>query len=153
MWTERKRLVGLLAASLLLNVFLVGLFVGRGVALHKPPGPPPTGPLVPDRQVAALPDDQKKLFRDAMKAHREVIQAARRRHRAARDKIEADIAAPVFDRANVTADFDTLHQTNRDIDQAVGDALVDALGSLEPASRAALVTPGAATSQPPAKGP
>lgn len=151
MWTDRKRLVGLLAASFLLNVFLVGLLVGRGVALHKPAGPPPPGPLVPNRQVAALPDDQKTLFHDAMKAHREVIQAARRRHRAARDKIEADIAAPIFDRANVTADFDTLHQTNRDIDKAVGEALVDALGSLDPASRAALVAHGAGPGGAPAE--
>ena len=148
MWSDHRRLVGLFAASLLLNVFLLGLFVGRGVALHKLPEPSQPGPLVPGRQVAALPDDQKSLFREAMKAHREVIQAARRRHRAARDKIEADIAAPAFDRATVTADFDALHQTNRDVDQAVGDALVDALGSLDPSSRAALVAHGT-----PAKGP
>ena len=136
MWNSPRRLVGVLAASLLLNVFLVGLMLGRGIAV--PPSPPP-GPLVPNRHVDALPDDQRKLFREAMQAHREVIRAARRLHRAARDKIEADIAAPVFDRATVAADFDALHRTNRDIDQAVGGALVDALAGLDATSRAALV--------------
>ena len=151
MWSERRRIVGVLAVSLLANVFLIGLIVGRGVAIHKPAPPPASGPLVPGQHVDALPDDQKKLFREAMAAHREVIRAARRLHRAARDRIEADIAAPVFDRATVTADFDALHRTNRNIDQAVGDALVDALGSLDASSRDALVAHS--TAQAPGKAP
>ena len=147
MWNDRKRLVGVLAASLLLNVFLVGLFVGRSVAAHKPP---PPGPLVPNRYVEALPDGQKALFRAAMMAHRETIRAARRAHRAARDTIQADIAAPVFDRAKVTADFVALHRTNRDVDAAIGAALVDALAGLDATSRAALVDQSVASKSTPA---
>ena len=141
MWNDHGRLVVLLAASLLLNVFLGGVLVGRGFVVHRPPPrpPAPAGALVPPRNVGALPDDQKKLFQTAMRGHRDALRSARQAHKAARDKIEADIAAPQFDKAAVAADFDALHQTNRDTDAATGDALLDALSGLSAASRAALV--------------
>ena len=151
MWSDRPRVVGILAVSLLLNVFLGGVLVGRGFAVHRgPPRAPVPGPLVPPRHVTSLPDDQKMLFQSAMSGHREALRAARHAHKAARDKIEAEIAAPVFDRAAVMADFDELHRTNRDVDAATGAALVDALSGLSAASRAALV---AHEAPPPAKTP
>ena len=151
----RSRLVGILVASLLLNVFLGGVLVGRGFAVHRPPLPPipAPGPLVPPRHVVALPDDQKKLFQSVMRNHREALREARVAHKAARDKIEADIAAPVFDRATVAADFDALHQRNRDVDAATGDALIDALSGLSAASRASLVAHEEAPAPPNPAGP
>ena len=153
MWSDRRRLVGALAVSLLINVFLGGVLVGRGYVLHHAsPRVPPPGPLVPPRHVAALPDDQKTLFETAMIAHRAALRTARGAHKVAREKIEADIAAPVFDPAAVTADFEVLHRTNRDIDAATGAALVDALSGLSAASREALVAHGAMASGAPASG-
>ena len=147
MWSDRRRLVGLLAVSALLNVFLGGVLVGHGYVVHRAP-PRVPGPLVPNRHVAALPEDQKGLFETVMIAHRDALRAAHRAHRAARDRVEADIAAPVFDRAAVTADFDALHRTNRTIDAETGAALVDALAGLTAASRAALVGHGATAAAP-----
>ena len=146
MWNDRRRLVGILAVSLLLNVFLAGVLVGRGYAVHRagPPRLASPGPIVPNRHVAALPADEKRQFQTAMTAHRDALRALRSSHKAARDKVEADIAAPTFDRAAVTADFAALHQINRDIDAETGAALIDALSGLSPASRAALVAHEAA---------
>ena len=151
MWNERGRLVGILAASLLLNVFLGGVLVGRGFAVHRaPPRASAPGPLVPPSRVVSLPDDQKKMFQAAMRTHREALGDARRAHKVARDRIETDIAMPTFDRATVTADFEALHGTNRDVDAATSAALIDALSGLSAASRAALVEHDAS---PPAKSP
>ncbi|MCX8256263.1 protein of unknown function [Beijerinckiaceae bacterium RH CH11] len=141
MWSDHGRLVFVLAASLLLNVFLGGILVGRGFAVHRPPPRPPqqNGALVPAANVGALPEDQRKLFQSVMRTHRDALRSARLAHKAARDKIEADIAAPTYNKAVISADFDALHQTNRDLDAVSGEALTEALAGLSAASRAALV--------------
>ncbi len=141
MWTDNRRLIGALVVSGLLNIFLVGVLAGHGFAVHR--GPPPllaSGPMVPQRHVKALPDDQRQIFRAAMLARRDEIRAARQSHKELRRKTEADIAAQTFDRALVTEDFAALHRSNRAIDEAVSAALIDALAGLTPQSRAALVT-------------
>lgn len=140
MWNDRRRLVFGLAGSLLLNMFLLGLVLGRGVAWHhRHPPSPGQPPLAAPRYVAALPEDQKAIFRAALTAHREAIRAARRSHRELRATTEADIAAPTFDRAKVAADLAALHQTNRAIEDATSAALLDALGKMTPEARAQLV--------------
>ena len=143
MWTDRRRLVLGLAASLLLNTFLLGLVLGRGAAWHHRNHPPPGAPPLAARQyVEKLPEDQKAIFKDAMAAHREAVREARRHHRELRAKTETDIAAPTLDRAAVQADLAGLHQTNRDIEDATSAALLDALGKLTPDARAQLVGRG-----------
>jgi len=145
MWTERRRLVVGLLVSLLVNVFLIGIVVGRSLALHHPPpSPPGPGPLIPRGSVQALPEDQRRIFQAAMVAHREAIRAARRDHRELLAKIESDIAAPTFDRAAVEADFAALHNSNRAIEEATSAALLDALTGLSASSRAAVVQRAAA---------
>jgi uncharacterized membrane protein len=142
MWIDRRWLGAGIAASLLLNVFLVGivaghLFVGdRAVARPVAAG---SGALVPQAHVRALPADEKKIFNTTMNTHRDAIRSARKRHRAIRLEIQADIAAPNYDRAKVAADFLALREANRSVEEAVNDALVDSLGKLSPQSRAALV--------------
>ncbi len=143
MWIDRRALFGIAAASLLLNVFLGGAVLGRAFGEHRRGAEPPKGvapgPLVPPAHVQALPPEDRKRFRAAMAAHRPEIRAARQAHRDARRQIEADIAAPTYDQAKVVADFGALRQTNRDTDEAVDAALIDALAQLPPESRAALV--------------
>ena len=144
MWSERRVLFGIAAASLLLNVFLGGALLGRALGEHRRGAEPPkgvaAGPLVPPAHIQALPSEDRKRFRAAMAPHRPAIRAARQAHRDARRQIEADIAAPSFDQAKVIVDFGALRQTNRDTEEAVDAALIDGLAQLPPESRAALVT-------------
>lgn len=142
MWTDRRALFAVVAASLLLNVFLGGAVLGRFFGDKGRTGEPPHaagGAMVGPVHVTALPPEQRRRFRAAMAPHRPTIKAAREAHRAARRQIEADIAAPTYDQAKVAADFQALRQSNRDTEEAVDGALLDALAILPPESRAALV--------------
>ena len=143
MWIDRRVLFAVAAASLLVNVFLGGAVIGRIFGEHRAAAEPPrvaAGPLVPPAHVQALPPEDRRRFRQAMAAHRPTIRAAREAHRAVRRQIEADIAAPAYDPTKITADFQALRESNRNTEEAVDAALVDALASLPPESRAALVT-------------
>ena len=162
MWIDRRALFCVAAASLLVNVFLGGAVLGRvfgerGHLFEEQPRVgmrPSNGALVPPRNVQALPQEDRRRFRAAMAPHRPAIRTAREAHRQARRQIEADIAAPAFDRDRILADFQALRQSNRTTEEAVDDALIDALASLPPESRAALVArtvddkPGAPSPKP-----
>lgn len=143
MWTSQRTLTVVAAASLLLNVFLGGATLGRmfGERRRAAETPKASGShLVPQAHVQALPLEERRRFRAAMAPHRPAIRAARQAHRDARRQIELDIAAPMFDQAKVVDDFKALRQTNRDTEEAVDAALLDALAGLPPASRAELVS-------------
>ena len=106
MWISRRVLMIAGAASLLLNVFLIGIIAGRVAGARKPPaGVPASGQLV--RPNALSPDD-RRIFAAGMAPHRPGLKAARTAHRAARVAIEADLTAPTYDRAKVTEDFAAL---------------------------------------------
>ena len=143
MWIDRRVLVGVAAASLLLNVFLGGAVISRVFGEHGRNAERPRAigarALVPPTHVQALPPEDRERFRSAMATHRHAIRAARQAHREARRQIEADIAAPTFDEAKIIADFKALQQSNRNTDEALDTALLDALAQLPPDSRAALV--------------
>ncbi len=143
MWIDRRALIAIAAASLLLNVFFGGAVLGRAFGERQRGAGPPkdvaAGPLVPAVHVQALLPEDRQRFRAAMAPHRPAMRAAHQAHRDARRQIEADIAAPTYGAAKVAADFQALRQTNRDTDEAVDAALIDALAQLPAGSRAALV--------------
>ncbi len=139
MWIDARVRFALLAVSLLLNVFLVGIVAGRVFGARGAPAPRPDAALVPPAHVRALPVDERRSFAASMKSHRDAIRAARQAHRAARTTLEAAIAAPAFDRDAVAADFAALRQASMAVQEAVNAALVDALQDLSPQSRASLV--------------
>ena len=142
MWIDRRVLVAVAATSLLFNIFLGGAVLGRVFGEHRhdvEPSRAASGALVPPAHVQALPQEERRRFRAAMTPHRPAIRAARQAHRVARLRLETDIAAPTYDQAKVVADFQALRQTNRDTEEAVDAALIDALTGLSPESRAALV--------------
>jgi uncharacterized membrane protein len=140
MWIKGGPLAALLAASVLLNVFLIGIVVGSvfygrdGLHLSRV-----GGPLVVRKRVSALPLDERQAFRQAMKQHHAAIAAARAEHRRMRRLTETDIAAPTFDRAKVEADFAGLRKALTVLHQTLDDALVDGLQPLSQSARARLV--------------
>jgi uncharacterized membrane protein len=135
MWIDRRLMVGA-AASLLLNALLIGVVVGHVVGARRPAPGAPAGPLV---RLHALSADDRRLFFTSMAPHRPAIRAARAAHRAARQTVEDDIAAPTFDRAKVDADFATLRGANAHLDETLDGALTDALAHLSPEARAAMI--------------
>lgn len=143
MRADGRWLYALLAVSVLANLFLAGLWVGRTLAPPAPSGP---GALAPGARLRALPADERARFAARMRPRRPAIRAARQALRAARARVEADIAAPAFDRARLQADLADLREAATAAQVQAQDALADALGELSPASRAALVAhpPGVA---------
>lgn len=139
MWTERRWLLPLLTVSLLANLFLVGLVGGHMYARHKIP-PRREGPVVTAAHLRALPADERKMFTAVMAAQRPAIAEARRLHLEARRVLEADIAAAAFDKDKVTADFAAFRRAGQALQEKSNAALVDALATLSPASRASLMS-------------
>ena len=136
MRVDRRWLHALLAVSLLANLFCAGLYIGRAMAPARAGGP---GPLASGARLRALPPGERARFAARMKPHRPAIRAARQAVRAARAQVEADVAAPAFDRGRLQADLAALRQANAAVQVQAQDALADALGELSPASRASLV--------------
>ena len=128
-----------LAVSLLANLFLGGAAAGRWLAPRPVVRAPTPGGLVPAARLRALPADERGRFAKAMTPHRPSIRAARADLRAARAQVEADIAAPAYDRTKTLADLARLRQAAAAQQESVHGALAEALAALSPASRAALI--------------
>ncbi len=126
-----------IVASALLNVLLIGVIAGHLFTSRRDPR---LGMLVPGAHVRALPVEERHRFLAAMAGHRETIHAARLAQRRARLAAETDIGAPTLDADKVRADFKALREANGALQAAVNDGLVEALESLSPSSRAALVS-------------
>ena len=143
MWSDR-RLAVLGGASLLLNVFLVGIVVGHVVATFRHPGPERHGGGRPIQAVRleTLSPSERRQFTATMSAHRPAIRAARDDSHAQRLVTETDISAPSFDRAKVAADFEALRKSNQIVSESVDAGLVDALADLPQEARAALIAHG-----------
>lgn len=139
MWIDRRWAVPGIALSVLLNVFLIGIVAGHLYAGRGLPGEKGLG-LVSADHVRALPPDEKKKFMAAMATQHATILIARKAHQAARRALEAEIAAPSFDRSRVAAGFVDLRQAGAALQAQIQAALVEALATLSPASRAALVS-------------
>ena len=136
MWSSRRWTGVLLAASLAVNLFLVGVWVGDHVFSSL--RPTPRGGIAPAAQVRRLAPVERARFSAAMKPFRPAIRAARGRVRAARAQVVDDIAAPVLDRARLEGDLAALRQAVQDQQASQHAGLAAAVLSLSPASRATL---------------
>ncbi len=130
-----------LGASLLLNVLLLGIIAGHVFTADRVERRS-AGALVPRAQFRALPADERSRFAAAMASHHDAIRMARQAHRRARLATEADIGAPELNAAKLKADLAALRQANEALQAATNEGLVEALSTLSPPSRAALVAHG-----------
>lgn len=89
-------------------------------------------------RIRRLPEDQRKLFHQAMAPHRDAIRSARMAHRLKRDALRQDIGAQNYDAAKVAADFKAFRQSADAVHDERDAALVEAIGKLSPQSRATL---------------
>jgi uncharacterized membrane protein len=139
MWIERRWLGSALGVSLLANLFLVGVLVGRVFVTNDQRVLGRGRPLVPGALVRALPPEDRKTFAKTMRAHKDELERLHRAVADAKTAAEADIAAPVYDRAKVEADFAAVRKAFEADQVALHEAYAQALGMLGQSARAALV--------------
>ena len=147
-----KWLAAAFTASLAVNVFLAGLFVGQKMTTPLPPPgmafrpPERTGdrgmPAVLDRVAAALPPDQRTTFLSVMDKHRSDITAAGAAVRDARMKVRDLLASEQFDRSATEAAMTDLRERQTAFQRSLQAAFVDAAQALPPEARRQMVNAG-----------
>src|SRR5471032_2776787 len=134
---DRSRwIVGIIAVSLLLNLFLAGVTFGR---ITLPGIRPLPGALIARAHLRDLPAPERLRFAVAMRQHATNIRAARAGLRSARQAVESAIAAPDYNREIVQQRFVDLRRAQAAQQTAQQAALTDALGQLDAKSRQAIV--------------
>ncbi len=138
---DRSRwLVIVLAVSVLLNLFLVGVIIGRLSFPALPRDNPGTATaLVVRARVRNLPVVERAHFALVMRQYAGELRRARQALRDARYSAEAAITAPNYDEAAVKARFADVRRASAAQQQVLHDALAQALSALSPQSRAAIV--------------
>jgi uncharacterized membrane protein len=132
-----------LTASLAINVFLAGMFIGRRMVV---PPPPPLGPaaqqppawrpgdraLPPmiDRIAEGLSPQYRSIFRSTMDKHRPDIVATGAALREARGKVREMLSAENFDRDGTAAAMAQLQERESKFRQSLQSALLDAASGL-----------------------
>ncbi len=147
-----KWLAAAFTASLAINVFLAGLFVGqrmmapmppRGMALRvaEHPGERPMPPIF-ERVADALAPDQRATFLAVIDKHRPEIATAGAAVRDARMKVRDIMASDQFDRAAAESAMSTLRERHAAFQQALQSTLLDAAQALPPDARRQMVNAG-----------
>ena len=143
-----------LTASLAVNVFLAGMFVGRRMIV---PPPPPLGPaaqqppawrpgdraLPPmiDRIAEGLSPQYRATFLAAMDKHRPEIMTSGVALREARGKVREMLSAENFDRNATSAAMTDLLSHETTFRQSLQAALLDAAGDLPLEARRQMINP------------
>ena len=124
------------AVSVLLNLFLAGVVVGR-ISLRGfgQPGP---GVLALREEVRALPDAERRAFIHVMRSHQAEMRTLHEHVRDAKRAAADALGAPTYDRKTLEARFTAVRQAQDAQSAAQNEAVIEALGTLSPASRAAI---------------
>jgi uncharacterized membrane protein len=143
-----KWLAAALTASLAINVFLGGLFVGRWMS----PSPvmadrgPPRGdrPVLAmlDRMAGALEAGDRVAFETVMDKHRPRLTATGTEFRDARRRTVELMAAEPFDRPKVERAMADLRERNQEFQRTLHTALVDAAATLPQEARSKIALAG-----------
>ena len=148
-----KWLAAAFTASLAVNVFLAGLFVGQkmtapmpppGIAFRSPdrPGERPM-PAIFDRVADALAPEHRATFLSVMDKHRAEIMAAGSAVRDARIKVRGLLGSDQFDRSATEAAMSDLRERHTAFQRTLQSAFVDAAQALPPDARRQMVNAGA----------
>lgn len=130
-------LKGVLLASLMLNLVIVGAIAGRTI-FHRPWG----GHGAHDRLgimefARGLPSDRQQVVRDFVRAERPRMRPLRQEARAARRELGQALAAEQLDRTGVDALAEKVAGAELKVRLEALRVLVDLAGKLTPAERAA----------------
>lgn len=140
----RRRWIDLaLAASVVLNLFLGGVLIGRGFAGERP-SPPFAGARLGAGLAArarALPLDQRLKLASAFQSRRADIRAARAELRMAGEEARGAMAAEPYDPIRAQTAFARVRAATEHLQAHMQAGLADALPQLSPSSRTALAGP------------
>lgn len=122
------------AVSVLLNLFLAGIIVGR-ITLpgFRSPGP---GGMALREEIRVLPDTERRAFIHVMRSHQAEMRALHEHVHDARRAAAEAIGAPTYDRKLLEARFAAVQQAQDAQGTAQNEAVIEALGTLSPAARA-----------------
>ncbi|HEX9462855.1 MAG TPA: periplasmic heavy metal sensor [Alphaproteobacteria bacterium] len=140
-------------ASLAVNVFLAGLFIGQRMMAPMPPAAAAafrggeragerTMPAIIDRIAEILPPDQRTVFLATMEKHRADIMGAGAAVREARAKVRDLLSADNFDRPATEAAMSDLRDRHAAFQRALQMAMLDAAEALPPDARRQVVNMG-----------
>jgi uncharacterized membrane protein len=142
-WRPSRRLLAiLLFVSLVLNLFLGGLVAGHVAHAEFWPwrstyarefGPSAGHAL--ERLVHSLDEADRKTVIDTMRAHGAELARLSKAMHDQRERIEQLIRAPELDRKAVEAAFSEMRKRVDEMQTAMGEALLDAIGKLPPQAR------------------
>jgi len=143
-----KWLAAALTASLAVNVFLGGLFVGRWMgpspvmAERGPPrGERPIQAML-DRMAGSLDTRDRATFESAMDKHRQRLAATGVEFRDARRRTVELMAAEPLDRAQLERAMAHLRERNEEFQRTLHVALIDAAAALPPEARQKIAAAG-----------
>jgi|ERR1700761_8044637 len=138
MSSDRRWLIGGLAVSLLINLFLAGVLTGRHLFSPRPPGQQNTAIMRRDA-IRQLPEDERLRFNVVMVAQGPALRTGRMHMRQLRQAVREAIAAPHYDTALVAKRFADLRQAQMAQQTLQQNTLAQALGQLSAASRASVI--------------
>ncbi len=144
-----KWLAAALTASLAINVFLGGLFVGRWMGpshMTADRGGPPRGErpvqAMLQRMADTLDGGDRVTFETVMDRHRARLAAVGVESREARRRTVELMSAEPFDAAKLATAMTALRERNIEFQRTLHTALIDAAVSLPPAARQKMATAG-----------
>lgn len=149
---SRRTLYILLFVSLAVNLFVIGAAAGAfifGMRLHGHPSETRGGPAML-AAAAALPDDQREAYRQALRAEAQVVGPKLRQSREARHAAWARLGAEPLDAKGIAGDLDRARALETEARGDVDHAILDFAGRLPAPDRARL---GQALANPPHRGP
>lgn len=127
-----------LGLSILLNLFLAGVIVGRlSMPAFLQYAPPKAG-LVPRGEIQKLPLSEKRAFAVIFRRHIEELRGDREKVRAAKLAVEDAIGAPKLDPKLLDARLAALRDAQFALSIASHRAIEDALPALSAQSRATI---------------
>jgi uncharacterized membrane protein len=138
MFDNRRWLIGGLAVSLLINLFLAGVLTGRH--LFAPRGPGLQNAAVMRRDaIRHLPEEERLRFNVVMAAQGPALRTGRLHLRQLRQQVREAIAAPHYDAALVARRFEELRNAQIAQQALQQNALAQALGQLSAQSRTSVI--------------
>jgi len=138
----RRSLAIALFVSVVLNLFLGGLILGQIYHVDIWPWQRPYtrefGPFAGravERLVRELDGADRRTVLEILRAHKEELAGLAKAMHEQREKVEALLRAPEFDRKAAQDAFAELRKRGNDMQTAMGAAILDAIEKLPPEAR------------------
>ena len=138
MSNDRRWLIFGLAISLLINLFLAGVFTGRHLFARRGFAQQNAAVMRPGA-FRHLPEEERLRFNVVMAAQGPALQTGRLKLRALRQSVREAIAAPHYDAALVARRFAELRGAQMAQQTLQQDTLAQALGQLSAQSRTSII--------------